>query len=109
MIKKMMAIVSVAAFAGAGSLVAPTTAKASGPSDYAVEQCGNGGWEELQYPTYEACYTAAVQFYFEQTGGGGSGSGSSGGGGTGAGGSVIPGLPTWSGCEGTRLPCNPSN
>lgn len=103
MIKKLMAFASLAAFAGAGSLVAPTTAKASGASDYAIEQCGNGWWEELQYPTYEACYTAAVQFYFQQTGGGGSG------GGTGAGGAVLPGLPTWSGCEGTRLPCNPSN
>jgi hypothetical protein len=98
MIKKMMAIVSLAALAGAASLVAPTTAKASGPSTYAVEQCGNGWWEELQYPTYEACYMAAVQFYIEQTGGAGS-----------SGGSVVPGLPTWHPCQGTRIACNPSD
>ncbi len=99
MLKKLAAIASLAAIAGAGSLVAPTTAKASGPSTYAVEQCGNGGWEQKQFPTYEECYTAAVQFYLEWSGGGGSGGAST----------VVPRLPTWNPCQGTRISCNPSD
>lgn len=98
MIKKLMAAASLPVVFGAGSLAVPTSASASGPADYAVEQCGNGGWEELQYPTYGECYTAAVQFYFEQTGRGGGG-----------GGTWIPSLPGWTpgsgwGCGATHLP-----
>lgn len=105
MFKKLMAVASLAAFAAASSLVVPTAAIARSPAtDYAVAQCGNGGWEQLQYPSYEECYMFAVQYYFQQTGGGGSGGGAGG-----SGSSVLPGLPTWSGCEGTRLPCNPAN
>jgi len=102
MIKKLIAATSLAFAMTAGSLLAPTAASASPMSDYAVQQCGNGGWEQKEYPTYEDCYTAAIQFYLEQTGGGGGGGG----------GTWIPSLPGWTpgsgwGCGATHLPCNP--
>lgn len=103
MIKKLMAVASIAFGVCAGSLVTPTTAKALSPSEYAVEQCGNGGWEQKQYPTYEECYMAAVQYYIEQGFGGGGGGG----------GITVPWeVPGWtpgSGCGATRLPCNPGD
>lgn len=105
MIKKLMAVANLAVVAGVASLVAPTAATARAPAaDYAIAQCGNGGWEQKQYPTYEECYTFAVQYYFEQTGSGG-------GGGGGGGGTWIPSLPGWTpgsgwGCGATHLPCN---
>lgn len=106
MIKKLMAVASLAVVAGAGSLVAPTAATARAPAaDYAVAQCGNGGWEQKQYPSYEECYAFAIQFYWEQTGSGG---GAVGGGGMTSPGD-IPGYVPGSGCGATRLPCNNGN
>ncbi|WP_295224005.1 hypothetical protein [uncultured Brevundimonas sp.] len=104
MIKTLTVSASFALAICVGSLAAPEPAKASGASDYAVEQCGNGAWEDLGYPSYEDCYTRAVQFYFEQSGGGGGGGG----------GTWIPDLPGWTpgsgwGCGATHLPCNPGN
>lgn len=97
-----MAVVSVAAVAAAGSMVVPTTAAAkSRASQYAAEQCGNGYWAVLQYPSYEECYMFAVQYYFQQGGGGGVG---------GSGGGVDPRhLPQYNAetsCDGGRIKCN---
>lgn len=104
MIKKLMAVASLAAIAAASSLVMPTAATARSPAtDYAVAQCGNGWWEQLQYPSYEDCYTFAVQYHFQQTGGGGGG----GGGMTSPG--DIPGYVPGSGCGATHFPCNNGN
>lgn len=109
MFKKLMAVASLAVVAGASSLVVPTAATARSPAtDYAVAQCGNGGWEQKEYPSYQECYTFAIQYYFQQTG-----SGPGGGGGAGGGGDFfLTDIPdykfdkdTW-GCGGTRFECN---
>lgn len=105
MFKKMIVVASLAAVAAAGSMAVPTTATAeSGASQYATEQCGNGYWEVLDYPSYDACYSFAVQYYFLQTEGGGGGRG---GGMTSPG--DIPGYVPGRGCGATRIPCNPAN
>lgn len=105
MFKKMMAVASLAAVAAAGSMFVPTAATAkSGATQYAAEQCGNGYWAVLEYPSYDECYMFAVQYYFQQTGRGG---GSGGGGMTSPG--DIPGYVPGQGCGATRIPCNPAN
>jgi hypothetical protein len=112
MIKKLMAVASLTIGVGAVSLIAPTVANARTPTaaEYAVSQCGNGGWEQKEYPSYDECYMFAIQYYFQQTGNG------PGGGGGGSTGTWIPDLlPKFSpghwgwGCGATHLPCNPGN
>ncbi|MNH76559.1 hypothetical protein D3C73_288340 [compost metagenome] len=108
MIKKLIAIASIAVVSGAGWLVLPTSATAKSPAaDYAAAQCGNGGYAQKEYPSYEECYTFAIQYYYQQTGSGP-------GGGGGGGGTWIPDIPGWTpssgwGCGATHLPCNSGN
>ncbi|WP_143276010.1 hypothetical protein [Brevundimonas diminuta] len=105
MFRKMMAVASLAAVAAASSLVAPTAASAkTSAGQFAAEQCGNGYWAVLEYPSYDECYAFAVQYYIQQTRGGG---GSGGGGMTSPG--DIPGYVPGQGCGATRIPCNPAN
>ncbi len=95
------------AFALATTTIAPTPAfaQSSGAHEYAEAQCGNGGYADKGYLSYEECYEAAVQYYYYITAGGGGGGG--GGGGTdpgGGGGTWIPDLGGVRGCA-SRLKC----
>lgn len=85
---------------GAATLIssqaeAPPAAKASGATDDAVTQCGNGVWEWMKYPTYQDCYTVAIYYYFDQTSGGR--------------GYGIPDYRPWTGCGAAHLACYPNN
>jgi hypothetical protein len=98
------------AFALATTAIAPTSAFAqtSSAHEYAEAQCGNGGYVDKGYLSYEECYEAAVQYYYYITagggGGGGGGDGGTGGGNTGGGGTWIPDLGGVRGCA-SRLKC----
>jgi len=102
----MKATSILAALALATTAIAPTPAFAqSSAHEYAEAQCGNGGYAERGYLSYEECYEAAVQYYYDYTSGGGGGGG---GGGTdpigGGGGTWIPDLGGVRGCA-SRLKC----
>lgn len=102
----MKATSILAALALATTAIGPTSAFAqSSAHEYAEAQCGNGGYAEKGYLSYEECYEAAVQYYYYITSGGGGGGG---GGGTDpigdGGGTWIPDLGGVRGCA-SRLKC----
>jgi len=94
------------AFALATTAITPTPvfAQSSGAHEYAEAQCGNGGYVDRGYISYEECYEAAVQYYYLITSGGGGGGGGGTDAGGGGGGTWIPDLGGVRGCA-SRLKC----
>lgn len=78
---KATLIVTGLALAMAATLPTPALAQDIPDADsYADQQCGNGAYQVRGYPSYGSCYSAAITYYYQQTGGSAGGSGGTPGG-----------------------------
>lgn len=90
-------MIALSSLALAAMLPQPARAQYPDADGYASAQCGNGGWQVRNYPSYGSCYNAALAYYYYQTGTGGGGGVGGGSGGTFVG--DLPVLPSQDPCE----------
>jgi len=97
---KMVCVSAVIILAATSMFPLPVTAQVADAPSYAEQQCGAGAYQLRGYPSYESCYSAAISYYYSQTGGGVGGETGPGGGG---GGTWIGDIPGYD--PGNQWPC----